>query len=54
MLAGSSSHGTPGTSLPAQVEVSNRFIDDEEAIDLFWRCGLVVVPYLDATQSALI
>ncbi len=40
--------------LPPNVEVRNRFIRDEEAIDLFRRCGFVVLPYLDATQSALV
>ena len=29
-------------------------IEDDEAIDLFRRCSLVVLPYVDATQSALI
>ena len=29
-------------------------IEDDEAIDLFSRCSLVVLPYIDATQSALI
>lgn len=41
-------------SLPPNVEVRNRLIDDQEGIDLFRRCGLLVLPYLDATQSALI
>ena len=41
-------------SLPANVEVRNRLIEDAEAIDLFSRCSVVVLPYLDATQSALI
>jgi glycosyltransferase involved in cell wall biosynthesis len=41
-------------SLPPQVEVRNRLIEDEEAMDLFSRCGLLVLPYLDATQSALV
>jgi glycosyltransferase involved in cell wall biosynthesis len=41
-------------SLPPQVEVRNRLIEDDEALDLFSRCGLLVLPYLDATQSALI
>ena len=41
-------------SLPALVEVRNRFIGDEEAIDLFRRCALLVLPYRDATQTALI
>lgn len=40
--------------LPQGVEVRNHLISDEEAVDLFRRCGLVVLPYLDATQSALI
>ena len=40
--------------LPRNVELRNHLISDEEAIDLFRRCGLVVLPYLDATQSALI
>ncbi len=41
-------------TLPGNVELRNRLIEDEEAVDLFSRCGLVVLPYLDATQSALI
>jgi glycosyltransferase involved in cell wall biosynthesis len=40
--------------LPAKLAVHNRLIGDEEAVDLFRRCGLVVLPYVDATQSALI
>jgi len=40
--------------LPPRVEVRNHLVDDEEAIDLFRRCGLVVLPYVDASQSALI
>jgi glycosyltransferase involved in cell wall biosynthesis len=40
--------------LPAGVEVRQRRIDDAEAVDLFRRCGLLVLPYLDATQSALV
>jgi glycosyltransferase involved in cell wall biosynthesis len=39
---------------PHRVELRNRLIADEEAIDLFRRCGLLVLPYLDATQSALV
>ncbi len=42
------------TPLPANVEIRNRMIKDTEAIDLFSRCSVVVLPYLDATQSALI
>jgi len=40
--------------LPPGVEVRNRLISDEEAVDLFRRCRLVVLPYKDATQSALV
>jgi glycosyltransferase involved in cell wall biosynthesis len=36
------------------VELRLRQIDDTEAIDLFSRCGVVVLPYRDATQSAVI
>jgi glycosyltransferase involved in cell wall biosynthesis len=39
---------------PGNVEVRNRLIDDAEATDLFRRCSLVVLPYRDATQSAVI
>lgn len=41
-------------TVPDNVEVRNRLMDDAEAIDLFSRCSLVVLPYRDATQSALI
>jgi glycosyltransferase involved in cell wall biosynthesis len=44
----------PQLSLPPNVEVRNRLIEDAEAIELFRRCRLVVLPYRDATQSALI
>jgi glycosyltransferase involved in cell wall biosynthesis len=40
--------------LPPTVEVRNRIIQDQEALDLFRRCSLVVLPYTGATQSALI
>ncbi len=40
--------------LPAGVEVRNHLIGDDEALGLFQRCGLLVLPYLGATQSALI
>jgi glycosyltransferase involved in cell wall biosynthesis len=42
------------SDLPAEVEVRDRFIGDEEALDLFRHCSLVVLPYTDATQSALV
>lgn len=40
--------------LPPNVHVCNRFIDDEEVINLFSRCNLVVLPYIEASQSALV
>jgi glycosyltransferase involved in cell wall biosynthesis len=40
--------------LPTNVELRNRQIGDEEAIELFKNCLVVVLPYLDATQSALV
>jgi glycosyltransferase involved in cell wall biosynthesis len=40
--------------LPANTEVRNRLILDEEARQLFADCCLLVLPYWDATQSALI
>jgi starch synthase len=43
-----------GGALPGNVELRNRLIEDDEAVELFGRCSLVVLPYVDATQSALI
>ena len=40
--------------LPANATLYNRRIGDEEAVNLFSRCSLVVLPYTDATQSALV
>ena len=40
--------------IPANIEVRDHYIGDEEAIDLFRRCGLVVLPYIEASQSALV
>jgi glycosyltransferase involved in cell wall biosynthesis len=40
--------------LPPRVEVHNHLIEDEQALELFRRCGLLVLPYVDATQSALV
>jgi glycosyltransferase involved in cell wall biosynthesis len=40
--------------IPANVEVRDHHIGDDEAIDLFRRCGLVVLPYVEASQSSLI
>lgn len=41
-------------ALPPGVEVRARLIDDAEAIELFRHCGVLVLPYRGATQSALI
>jgi glycosyltransferase involved in cell wall biosynthesis len=41
-------------ALPPGVEVRDRLIDDAEAVELFRRCGVLVLPYHGATQSALI
>jgi alpha-maltose-1-phosphate synthase len=41
-------------ALPARVEVRSGLVQDEMAVDLFRRCALLILPYLGATQSALI
>ncbi len=41
-------------AMPPGVDVRNRLVQDEEAIDLFRRCAVLVLPYTGATQSALI
>jgi glycosyltransferase involved in cell wall biosynthesis len=46
--------GDLNQAVPDNVEVRNRLMGDAEATDLFRRCSLVVLPYRDATQSALI
>ncbi len=40
--------------LAAGIEVRPHLIQDEEALTLFQRCALLVLPYIGATQSALI
>jgi len=40
--------------LPEGIEVRDRVIGDEEALALFGGAALLVLPYRDATQSALI
>lgn len=40
--------------LPPGIEIRLRRIEDAEAIDLFRRCSLVVLPYTSSTQSALV
>jgi starch synthase len=44
----------PAGGLPANVTVHNRHIADSEGIELFRTCGLLALPYKDATQSAQI
>jgi glycosyltransferase involved in cell wall biosynthesis len=44
----------PQLTLPPNIELRNRLIEDAEAIELFRHCSLVVLPYRDATQSALV
>lgn len=41
-------------NLPRGVELRNRLIDDDEALALFREMDLLVLPYVDATQSALV
>jgi starch synthase len=40
--------------LPPRVEVHNQLIEDAQALEFFRRCGLLALPYMGATQSALI
>ena len=40
--------------LPSGIEVRNQLIQDKNAIALFKHCALLVLPYIGATQSALI
>ncbi len=43
-----------GQPLPPNVHVLGGHITDDQAVALFRTCGLLVLPYTDATQSALI
>jgi glycosyltransferase involved in cell wall biosynthesis len=43
-----------GHPLPSNVQVLNGHVRDDQAIQLFRTCGLLALPYIDATQSALI
>lgn len=43
-----------GRPLPQAVRVYDRHITDDLAVELFRTCSLVVLPYRDATQSALV
>jgi glycosyltransferase involved in cell wall biosynthesis len=40
--------------LPLGIEVRNGLIQDQEALELFQHCAFLVLPYIGATQSALI
>jgi len=40
--------------LPAGIDVREHLIDDHEALELFGTCGVVILPYIDGTQSAVI
>ncbi len=39
--------------LPANVDLRARPVGDDELVELFCRCGLLVLPYIEASQSAL-
>jgi len=54
ILAGSVAPGLALPALPAGVELRNRRIPDAEGIELFREAALLVLPYRDATQSALV
>ncbi len=54
ILAGAVAHGLALPALPAGVELRDRRIPDAEGIELFRQAALLVLPYRDATQSALI
>lgn len=41
-------------ALPRQVVAREGLVSDDEALDLFRRCACLVLPYVDASQSALI
>lgn len=43
-----------GCEWPPNLEIRNRLIGDDETVDLFRRTGLVVLPYSEGSQSALI
>lgn len=54
IIAGSWSPDLPLPSGQPNVDLRNRLIADDEALDLFNDASLLVLPYRDATQSALI
>jgi glycosyltransferase involved in cell wall biosynthesis len=40
--------------IPLNVTLRNELVADEDAIDLVRRCGVLVLPYIEASQSALV
>ena len=40
--------------LPKDIELYNRWIDDDEVVNLLTRVDIVVLPYIDASQSGVI
>ncbi len=40
--------------IPPHVQLRHHLIGDEEAVELFSRCSLLVLPYIEASQSALV
>ncbi len=54
VVAGRVAPGVTLPPLPPAAELRDRRVDDAEARDLFAQAALLVLPYRDATQSALI
>ncbi len=54
ILAGKVADDVRLGDLPSGVEVWDRRVGDEEGIELFRRAAVLVLPYRDATQSALV
>ena len=53
VLAGKGVLNADVAAIPT-VEVRNHLIGDDEAVALFQDCGVLILPYLDASQSALV
>jgi glycosyltransferase involved in cell wall biosynthesis len=54
VIAGRCGPGVSLPTLPPRAELRDRHIDDAEAFELFRRTALLVLPYRDATQTALV
>ncbi|NLT72714.1 MAG: glycosyltransferase family 4 protein [Chloroflexi bacterium] len=54
VIAGQSEGGMDWPSAGESVDRRDRLVLDDEAIDLFRQCSVLVLPYIGATQSALI